>query len=460
MHFHFIGICGTLMGSVAAALKQRGHTVTGSDQGVYPPMSTFLAAQGISIASPFAAENLPADPAAVIVIGNAMTRPSNPEVEAVLDTRRRYTSLPELLRTQILPGRRNFVVTGTHGKTTTSSLLAWMFESAGRQPSFLIGGIPKNLGQGARITDSELCVLEGDEYDTAFFDKRSKFVHYLPECVIMNNLEFDHADIFEDLNHVCRHFEQLVRIVPRNGLFVANADDANVQRVLKQAHAPILQVGLGAEGAGRISEIVPEADGTRFRIFGEAFFTPLAGEFNVRNCAVAIGAARHAGLSFDEIRAALRSFESVARRQEIRGVVRGVSVMDDFGHHPTAIAETLRALRTRWSRARIVAIFEPRSNTTRRAVFQHELAGAFADADVVVMAQVARLDQLPPDQRLDPERVIADLTASGKSAHYEATTAGIVQRAVQAARDGDLIVVFSNGGFDGIHGKLLAALAA
>lgn len=459
MHFHFIGICGTLMGSVAAALKQRGHEVTGSDQGVYPPMSTFLAAQGIQIASPFAAENLPADPNAVIIIGNAMSRPSNPEVEAVLDTRRRYTSLPELLRTQILPGRRNFVVTGTHGKTTTSSLLAWMFEAADCSPSFLIGGIPRNLGQGARLTDSDICVLEGDEYDTAFFDKRSKFVHYLPECVILNNIEFDHADIFDDLNHVCRHFEQLVRIVPRNGLFVANADDANVQRVLRQAHAPIVQVGFGTDGPGRISDVVYGVETTEFSVFGERFSTPLGGEFNVRNCAVAIAAARHGGLTFPEIRSSLARFESVARRQEIRGVVRGVSVMDDFGHHPTAIAETLRALRTRWNGHRIVAVFEPRSNTTRRAVFQHELVEAFAEADVVVMAQVARLDQLPAADRLDPERVIADIAACGKPAFYEATTDGIVQRAVSAAKEGDLIVVFSNGGFDGIHGKLLSALA-
>ncbi len=460
MHFHFLGICGTLMGSVAAALKQRGHDVTGSDQGVYPPMSDFLAAQGIRITSPFAAENLPMEPEAVIIIGNAMTRPANPEVEAVLDQRRRYISLPEALRTHFLGGKRNFVVTGTHGKTTTSSLLAWMLVSAGRNPGWLIGGIPKNLGQGAKFTDSEFCVLEGDEYDTAFFDKRSKFVHYLPNCVILNNLEFDHADIFDDIADVRWAFEQLVRIVPRNGLFVANADDANVQIVLSHAHAPVVQVGFSAEGEGRIQDVHYAADHTDFSIFGETFRTPLGGEFNVRNCAAAIAAARFAGLSFEEIRPALASFESVARRQEVRGVVRGVTVMDDFGHHPTAIAETLRSLRTRQAGGKIIAIFEPRSNTTRRAVFQRELAAAFQDADVAIFAPVARLDQVPEGERLDPLRVIADIAAQGKPAFYEPDTAAIIARAVELARPGDLIVVFSNGGFDGIHGRLLTALAA
>ena len=455
MNFHFLGICGTLMGSVAAALKERGHVVTGSDAGMYPPMSDFLAARGIAIQAPFSPANLPPS-ADMIIIGNAMSR-GNPEVEEVLNRRLPYISLPEALRTHFLGGKRNFVVTGTHGKTTTSALLAWMFESAGRNPSYLIGGIPANLGQGARFTDSEMCVIEGDEYDTAFFDKRSKFVHYLPECVIINNLEFDHADIFRDLDEIILSFTRLVNIVPKNGLILVNADDRNVARAVAKSPAPLLPVGLTAAGEGRIHEITYAEGETSFHVFGQRFAMELGGEFNVRNAAMAIGAARFAGLTGDEIQAALTSFAGVKRRQEMRGEENGIAVMDDFGHHPTAIAETLAGLRRRRSTGRIWAIFEPRSNTTRRKIFQQSLPAAFAQADGVILAQVARLDQLPEADRLDPERVIADIAATGRPAFYEADTAAIVQRAHSLARPGDLVVVFSNGGFDGIHAKLLDA---
>ena len=455
MHFHFLGIGGTLMGSVAAALQERGHVVTGSDVGVYPPMSTFLAARGIAIRSPFSPENLPPT-ADMIIIGNAMTR-GNPEVEEVLNRKLPYISLPEALRTHFLGGKRNFVVTGTHGKTTTSALLAWMLESAGRNPNYLIGGIPANLGQGARFTDSDLCVLEGDEYDTAFFDKRSKFVHYLPECVIINNLEFDHADIFRDVDEIILSFTRLVNIVPKNGLILVNADDPNVARAVAKSPAPLLPVGLSATGDGQIQDIMYGESQTSFRVFGERFTMPLGGEFNVRNAAMAIGAARFAGLTSEQIRGALASFSGVKRRQEMRGEVNGIAVMDDFGHHPTAIAETLAGLRRQRPAGRIWAIFEPRSNTTRRNVFQQALPAAFARADGVILAQVARLDQLPEADRLNPEQVIADIAATGRPAYYEADTAAIVRRAHSLARPGDLVVVFSNGGFDGIHAKLLDA---
>ena len=458
MHFHFLGICGTLMGSVAAALKERGHVVTGSDAGVYPPMSTFLASRDIAIQSPFAAANIPS-PTDLIVIGNAMTR-GNPEVEEVLNRKLPYISLPEALRTHFLGGKRNFVVTGTHGKTTTSALLAWMLERAGRNPTYLIGGIPANLGQGARFTDSEICVLEGDEYDTAFFDKRSKFVHYLPECVIINNIEFDHADIYRDLDEIILSFTRLVNIVPANGLILVNADDPNVTRAVAKSPAPLLPVGLTAAGDGRICEIVEQESGTSFTIFGELFTMSLGGEFNVRNAAMAIAAARFAGLNFGEIRSALAAFEGVKRRQEMRGEVNGIAVMDDFGHHPTAIAGTLASLRHRRPTGRLWAIFEPRSNTTRRNIFQQALPLAFAQADGVILARVARLDQLPEAERLDPERVITDIAAMGKPAFYEADTAAIVRRTASLARSGDLVVVFSNGGFDGIHAKLLDAFKA
>ncbi len=457
MRFHFVGVCGTLMGSVAAALRAQGHHVTGSDDKVYPPMSDFLAARGIPIASPFAAANLPDDPAAVVVVGNAMSR-GNPEVEAVLARRLAYESLPEVLRRHFLRGKRNFVVTGTHGKTTTSSLLAWMLESAGRAPSFVIGGLPGNFGEGARFTASEFCVLEGDEYDTAFFDKRSKFVHYLPECVVINNLEFDHADIFSSVDEIVLSFRRLVSLVPANGLLVVNGDDANVRAAVSAALTPVLPVGLGVEGEGRITAIAGSPEGTSFRVLGENFFTPLAGEFNVRNCAVAAAAARFAGLPTGEIRTALASFKGVKRRQEERGQAGGVRVIDDFGHHPTAIAETLRGLRARHPGARLVALFEPRSNTTRRGVFQQALPAALAQADAAVLAPVVRLDQIPAHDRLDPARVVADIRAAGREAFYAADTAEVVRRATEFAQPGDVVVVFSNGGFDGVHAKLLAAL--
>jgi UDP-N-acetylmuramate: L-alanyl-gamma-D-glutamyl-meso-diaminopimelate ligase len=458
MHFHFVGIGGTLMGSVAAALQERGHVVTGSDDGVYPPMSTFLASRGIAVASPFSPANLPAT-AELVIIGNAMSR-GNPEVEEVLNRKLAYASLPEVLRTQFLGGKRNLVITGTHGKTTTAALLAWMLECAGKNPTYLIGGIPANLGQGARFTDSEFCVLEGDEYDTAFFDKRSKFVHYLPECVIINNIEFDHADIFRDVDEIILSFTRLVNIVPKNGLIAVNSDDPNVARAIAKSPAPLLPVGLNAPGEGRILDIAYGERDTAFTVFGERFSMSLGGEFNVRNAAMAIAAARFAGLAFDQIRTALGSFRGVKRRQELYGEANGISVVDDFGHHPTAIAETLASLRRRHPSGRLWAIFEPRSNTTRRNVFQQALPAAFAGADGMIMARIARLDQLPEAERLVPEKVIADIAATGKPAFYEPDSAAIVRRAASLAQPGDVVVVFSNGGFDGIHAKLLDAFKA
>src|SRR3954465_806044 len=367
--FHFLGICGTAMGAVAVALQERGFKVTGSDQNVYPPMSSFLENKGIALMEDYRAENIPAD-ADVVVIGNAMTR-GNPEVEAVLNRKLLYLSLPEVLRNFFLRGRHNLVVTGTHGKTTTTALLAWIMEKAGRKPGYLIGGIPKNFGEGARLNDSKYFVLEGDEYDTAFFDKRSKFVHYLPELVIVNNIEFDHADIFNNLDEIKLSFRRLLNIVPRNGMILLNGDDANcvdVARQLQPLMAQIEEVGFSENCARQIRDISYSAGGSRFTLVEDEFEIPMVGEFNIRNAAMAISAARFYGVSLEDVRKALKSFKGIARRQEVRGEVRGIKVIDDFGHHPTAIQETLRALRHRFAGARVWAVFEPRSNTTRRAV--------------------------------------------------------------------------------------------
>jgi len=454
-HVHFLGICGTAMGSVAAAMKDRGFEVSGQDDKVYPPMSTFLESKGIRIIPGFRPEDIPA--ADVIVVGNAMTR-GNPAVEAVLNRKLYYLSLPETLKQFFLRGRHNLVVTGTHGKTTTTSLLAWIFEFAGLAPGYLIGGIPANLGQGACLRDSKHFILEGDEYDTAFFDKRSKFIHYLPELVIVNNIEFDHADIYHDLEEIKTSFRRLLNIVPSEGMVLLNGDDPNCLDVAKTCPAPVVEVGFSPNAANRITQIAHGADGSSFQLFGEKFEIPMSGDFNIRNAAMAASAAHYYGVPPATIREALAGFEGIKRRQEVRGTVRGITIIDDFGHHPTAIRETLAGLAAKFSGSRIWAIFEPRSNTTRRAVFQHDLPAAFASADGVFIANVARLDQLPENERLNPEQVVADIAASGRPAFYEPTADDIVERLKPLARSGDVVAVFSNGGFDGIHQKLLDRL--
>jgi len=456
-HIHFLGICGTAMGSVAAAMRAQGFHVTGQDDNVYPPMSTFLENSGVQITQGFEADGIPKD-TDVVVVGNAMSR-GRPAVEAVLNRKLFYLSLPEALKTYFLRGRHNLVVTGTHGKTTTTSILAWIFEHAGRNPGYLIGGIPENLGQGACLRESKYFIIEGDEYDTAFFDKRSKFVHYLPELVIVNNIEFDHADIFRDLDEIKTSFRRMLNIVPENGMVLLNADDPNCIDVGRTCPAPIIEVGFSANAANRIRGVEHMPNGSVFELFGERFEIPMLGEFNIRNAAMAASAARFYGIETQEIRSALASFRGIKRRQEVRGVVAGVTIIDDFGHHPTAIRETLAGLRKRHAEARIWAIFEPRSNTTRRAVFQTALPEAFVDADGVFIAQIARLDQLPPDDRLDPERVVADLRSAGKRAFYEPTAEDIVTNLKPLVSPGDVVVVFSNGGFDGIHDRLLRALS-
>jgi UDP-N-acetylmuramate: L-alanyl-gamma-D-glutamyl-meso-diaminopimelate ligase len=455
-HLHFIGICGTAMGAVAAALRDRGFEVTGSDSGVYPPMSTFLTERGIRLNAGYAAENLPPD-ADLIVVGNAISR-GNPELEAVLNRRLRYISLPEALRTFFLSGRSNAVVAGTHGKTTTTSLLAWILQCGGLAPAYLIGGIARNFGQGCSLHESRHVVLEGDEYDTAFFDKRSKFLHYLPELVVINNLEFDHADIFAGLEEIKTSFRRLVLLVPQNGVVLVNADDLNALDVVSAARCPVLSVGFSSAATHRIHN--PRyGSGAVFSLLNFEFELQIPGEFNVRNAAMAIAAAMFYGVPVPIIQDAVKRFEGVARRQEERGTVRGITVIDDFGHHPTAMRLTLEALRHQYPGRRLWAVFEPRSNTTRRAVFQHELPAALGKADGVILSQVARLEQLPEADRLDPKRVVEDINALGVPAFYEAGVPEILVRLREFTKEGDVIVVFSNGGFDNIHERLLVALA-
>jgi UDP-N-acetylmuramate: L-alanyl-gamma-D-glutamyl-meso-diaminopimelate ligase len=454
--FHFLGICGTAMGSVAAALQARGFKVSGSDENVYPPMSIFLEKKGIMLEEGYRAENIPRD-AEVVVIGNAMKR-GNPEVEAVLNRKLLYLSLPEVLRNYFLRGRHNLVVTGTHGKTTTTALLTWIMEKAGRKPGYLIGGLPKNFGQGARLNDSKYFVIEGDEYDSAFFDKRSKFIHYLPELLIVNNIEFDHADIFNNLDEIKLSFRRLINIVPQNGMVLLNGDDPNCVEIAKNCLAQMIEVGFSKNCAQRIRDVAYSAEGARFKLGGETFEIPLIGEFNVRNAAMAATAARFYDVPKTKIDNAFKSFAGIARRLEVRGEARGVKVIDDFGHHPTAIAYTLQALRHRYRDHRIWAIFEPRSNTTRRAVFQQQLPEALKLADGVFIAQVAKLEQIPEKERLNPEAVVAAIAKAGHPAFYEKNADAIVDRIAPMLRPKDIVAVFSNGGFDNIHEKLLTRL--
>jgi UDP-N-acetylmuramate: L-alanyl-gamma-D-glutamyl-meso-diaminopimelate ligase len=437
-------------------MKEKGFGVTGSDQNVYPPMSTFLADRKIGVMNGYAERNLAHKPD-LVVIGNAISR-GNPEAEFVLDHKLRYGSLPELLKEFFIRGKRSIVVAGTHGKTTTTSLLTWVFEHNGLNPSYLIGGIPNNLSQGARFTDSEWFIIEGDEYDTAFFDKRSKFVHYQPEVAVVNNLEFDHADIFESLDAIKKTFSHFIRLIPRNGLLLANGDDPNLAPLLKVTHCPVKRFGLDEGNAIQAFNLRYGPTATEFEIPSFKFHLNMMGELNARNALAVIACAKHCGLKNHQIQSAFDTFKGIKRRMEVRGIAGGVTVVDDFGHHPTAIRETLRALRIKYPREKIWAIFEPRSNTTRRKVFQDELVTAFSDANAVVVAEVARLDQIAAEERLNPEKLMQDLKNAGKNAAYLPDVDSIVAHIAETTQGGDIVCVFSNGGFGGIHAKLLERL--
>ena len=444
------------MGSVAAGMIEQGYVVTGSDQSVYPPMSTFLESKGIKIIEGYRAENIPAE-ATTVVIGNAISR-GNEEAEAILDRRLRYLSLPEVLKEYFLRGRRNYVISGTHGKTTTSSILAWLFESAGRDPSFMIGGIPANFGQGARFKQSEFVVMEGDEYDTAFFDKRSKFLHYLPELVVMNNIEFDHADIYNNLDEIILTFSRLLKIVPRNGLALINGDDPNCLKAAQDSPCKTETVGFGEKCQHRITGVEYLPGMSKFVIDGESYALPMVGEFNVRNAAMAVCSAKFAGLHVQEIKAGLLEFKGIARRQQERGEVNGVTVVDDFAHHPTAIGLVIDGLRQNYPSRRLWVLFEPRSNTTRRNIFQDDLAAELRKADLVVIPAVLDPEKVAEADRLDLVKLVEDIRSKGAQAWYLGQVDEIVDHVGALAQRGDVIAVLSNGGFGGIHTKLLERL--
>jgi len=460
-HIHLIGICGTAMASLAGMLNERGFRVTGSDAAAYPPMSDFLASLGIPVAQPFDARNLAPRPD-LVVVGNAISR-GNAELEYVLDERIPFCSLPQILHDECLRGKEVLVVAGTHGKTTTTSMLSWIFHSAGKEPSFLIGGIAENFGSSFALGSGKHFILEGDEYDTAFFDKGPKFLHYFPDAVILTSVEFDHADIYKDLDAVETAFKRLVNLVPRRGQIVAFDTGESVERCIAKAFCPVERYGPREKSSWQIANLRFQAARTSWTVLrgGEPwaeFEFGLAGEYNVWNATAAAAMAVGYGISKEEIQTALKTFKSVKRRLEVKAEVGGVTIIDDFAHHPTAIAGTLTALRGRYPGSRLWVILEPRSNTLRRNVFQNELANSLALADEIVIAGVFRSDVIPQAERLDLMAVGADLEQRGKRARIISGADGIVQAVAPELRSGDVVAILSNGGFDGIYEKLPARL--
>jgi len=471
-HIHLIGICGTAMASLAGMLQERGFRVTGSDAASYPPMSTFLESLGITVAQPFAEANLEPRPD-LVVVGNALSR-GNVELERVLDERIPFCSLPQILHDEFLVGKDVLVVAGTHGKTTTTSMLAWIFESAGLQPSFLIGGIAENFGRSFGLGDGKHFVLEGDEYDTAFFDKGPKFLHYFPDSVILTSVEFDHADIYKDLDAVETAFKRLVNLVPRRGRIVGfearestsgESTNASIDRCLQKAFCPVERYGNSDRANWKITDLKLGEDRSEWSVIRDGkpwadFEFALGGEYNVWNATAAAALAASYEIPKDVIARALKTFRSVKRRLEVKAEVDGITIIDDFAHHPTAIEQTIRALRARYPRSRLWVVLEPRSNTMRRNVLQDALARSLALADQVVVAAIFKSDAIPEAERLDLNRVVHEIQQRGKQARILADADTIIDVIAPELRERDVVAILSNGGFGGIYEKLPQRLRA
>ena len=467
-HIHLIGICGTAMASLAGLLQLQGHRITGSDKAAYPPMSDLLRFLGIPVLEPYSESNL--DPAPdLVVIGNALSR-GNPEIERLLDERMSFSSMAALVREEFLRGRESLVVAGTHGKTTTTSMLAWIYQvashdDASREPSFLIGGVAENFATSFQLRPTRTFIIEGDEYDTAFFDKGPKFLHYFPDALILTHVEFDHADIYADLEAVKTAFKRLVNLVPRRGLLVAFDCSANVTECISKAFCRVERYGFNSDSDWQIRNLRHTDGKTRWEVWrsGELwseFAMELAGEHNALNATAAAALASGQGIEKDAIRNALATFKSVKRRLEVRDVIRGITIIDDFAHHPTAIRETLRALRSVYPDARLWAVLEPRSNTLRRKVLEHELVESLRLADHVILAGVYQQQRIPDAERLHPEDIIDALNSAGTPAELHPDAAEIVASIAPQLKSGDVVAILSNGGFDGIYEKLPARLRA
>jgi UDP-N-acetylmuramate: L-alanyl-gamma-D-glutamyl-meso-diaminopimelate ligase len=463
---HLIGICGTAMASLAGLLQLKGHRVTGSDQAAYPPMSDLLRDLGVPIAEPFAESNLEPAPD-LIIVGNALSR-GNVEVETMLDRRIPFTSMARIVHEEFIAGHESLVVAGTHGKTTTTSMLAWIYEVAARKrpelaPSFLIGGVAENFGTSFHLRDGRLFIIEGDEYDTAFFDKGPKFMHYFPDALILTHVEFDHADIYADLAAVKTAFKRLVNLVPRRGRMVAFDGSENVTECVSRAMCAVERYGFEANSQWRLTDLRFEGGISCWRVAraGEIWAElslPMAGEHNALNATAAAALAAGQGIPAEPIVEALATFRSVRRRLEVRAEIDGITIIDDFAHHPTAIRETLRALRAAYPGRSLWAVLEPRSNTLRRNVFERELIDSLSLADHIALAGVFHSEQIPEPQRLHPDNVVSALQKAGKDAVLLPNADAIVTNLTPRLASGDVVAILSNGGFDGIYEKLPAAL--
>lgn len=460
-NIYFIAICGTAMGSLAAMLKSQGYHVSGSDAHVYPPMSTFLESRGIKIFQGFDPEHLSPRPD-LVIIGNAMSR-GNPEVEAVLNEKIPYTSMANALKEFFLQGKNSIVVAGTHGKTTTSSLLAWLLEFGGMDPGFLIGGIPRNFNQGYKVGSSNLFVVEGDEYDTAFFDKAAKFFHYLPDVVIINNIEFDHADIYENFELYKLAFRRLINLVPGNGLLLASAADPVLTELTKFSFAPVQTFGIENNAFWRAEQINFSPDRTTFDIIkNDAFFASaavqLTGYHNINNTLAAVGAADFYGLPREKIVQGLPLFENILKRLEVKAVVDGIFIYDDFAHHPTKVKSTINGLRCRFPNDKIWAVYEPRTATAKSKIMEDQYAAAFDDADVTIIAPLHLPEKVQESKRLSIHSLIDKIQIRNKEAHYLPSVPDIVEFLAEQSKPGDHILIMSNGAFDNIHERLIHKL--
>ena len=468
-HYHLLGIGGTAMGSLAGLLTEAGHRVTGSDENVYEPMASLLRDRGIRYAEGYKPSNLEPRPD-LVVVGNAISR-GNPELEYLLNAKIPYTSAAATIKEEFIRGRTSIAVAGTHGKTSTTSILAWVLEVAGLNPSFLIGGVAENFGTSFRLTDSEFFVIEADEYDTAYFDKGPKMWHYLPDIGIVNNIEFDHADIYRDDIAYNWAFARFINLIPSSGRLIAGWDSATVRELAQKSFAPVESVAYDAEGAGRDAEAkwravdVTFGELTRYRVLHEGaewgiVETPLAGAFNIRNALAAIAVAETLGADRARVLEALNTYKSVRRRMEVRGEANGVTVIDDFAHHPTAVRETLEGTRQKYAGRRVVAIFEPRSYTAQRREFQQPYTDALAAADEIILAGLFHPERYDANTALRPDEMVHAWEALGRRAKYVPSVDDIVAHVAETASDGDVVLIMSNGGFGGIHDKLLGALAA
>jgi UDP-N-acetylmuramate: L-alanyl-gamma-D-glutamyl-meso-diaminopimelate ligase len=462
-HVHLIGICGTAMASLAGLLKQRGFHVSGSDAAAYPPMSDLLRAMQIAVSEPYSEKNLQPRPD-LVVVGNAISR-GNLELEHILDHRIPFRSMPQVLHENFLRGREPIVVAGTHGKTTTTSMLAWIFQVAGKNPSFLIGGVAENFGTSFALKQSKHFILEGDEYDTAFFDKGPKFLHYFPDSVILTSVEFDHADIYKDLDAVKTAFRRLVNLIPRSGYLVAYDNSQNVDECIARAFCKVERYGMREGSTWHVRNLKFASTETSWTLEREGrnwaeLRMSLAGEYNVLNATAAAAMAARYEIPPQVVTEALASFKSVKRRLEVKAEVAGITIIDDFAHHPTAIGETLKALRTRYQNRRLWVILEPRSNTLRRNVFFHELAESLAHADEIVVATVFKAEAIPETERLSTAKLVKELKKAGHRARECQDADAIVESVAPELREGDVVAILSNGGFGGIYEKLPTRLAS